>query len=150
MENGRASGVFGRLRDGGFDPMDVFIANHPHHTADKRGKPGYLGYAKARKLLLDQREGILGGRNGLLLAIAVDDFSAIFPRRHRHGWGCSTKTVTTDALAARDGFEEERGAECAKTCVDGHRSLEVSHHIQADRNQVGRLGQLAKGSLVWD
>ena len=150
MENGRASGVFGGLGDGGFDPMDIFIANHPHHTADKRGKPGYLGYAKARKLLLDQREGVLGGRDGLFLAIAVDDFSAIFPRRHCHGWGCAAKTVTTNPLSARDGFKEERGAECAESCVDGHGGLEVSHHVQTDRNQVGRLGQLAKGSLVGD
>ena len=150
MENGGASGVFGRLGDGEFDSMDVFVTNHPHHATDKRRKPGYIRYAKAGKFLLDQRKRVLGGWDSLFLTIAMDDFGAIFPRRHRHGWGCAAKAVTTDALAARDGFEEERGAECAKTCVDGHRGLEVSHHIQADRNQVGRLGQLAKGSLVWD
>ena len=107
VEQGGASRVLGRLRDGGLDAVDVFVADHADHAADERREAGDLGDAQAGEFLLYQRQRVSRRGDGLLGAVAAGDLRAVFPGGEGHRRGGAAEAVASELIAARDGFEKE-------------------------------------------
>jgi hypothetical protein len=150
VEQRRAGRVLGGLRDGRLDAVDVFVADHADHAAHERGQPGHLGHAQAGELLLHQRKRIRRRGQGLLGAVTTDDLGTVFPGGQGEGGRGAAEAIATEFVSARDGLEEEGRAEGAEAGVDRDRGLQVGHQVQAHRDEVGLLGQLAESSLVGD
>ena len=128
--------------------MDVLVADHADHPADERRQARHFGHAQAGDLVLHEGQRVGRGGHGFLAAPAPDDLGAVFPGGDGQGGGGPAETVTADVFAAGDRLEEKGFAQGAQAGVDGNRRLEVRHEVEADRDQVGRLGQLAEGGLV--